>query len=143
MNPPNRQPFVLGSGLRDVPLDVGCICPVFGREEVANPRVGRCVDDLMYLSNSAEHFLAPIPDLWAIFLLSLTPPAPPVDIGEGKFARRHDPGAFKGLLLEQLHEMNNLHQLHALDVPTRQRIFQSAMSAVDATTMDHPEGPQS
>mgnify|MGYP006197167231 CR=1 FL=1 len=55
MNPPNRQPFVLGSGLHDVPLDVGCICPVFGREEVANPRVGRCVDDLMYLSNSAEH----------------------------------------------------------------------------------------
>lgn len=187
MNHPNPQPFVLGSGLHDVPPDVGGICLVFDREEVANPRVGRCVDDLMYLSNSAEHcrrfansvvfvfdgynddprevheipecraflatlnahwpywmhFLAPIPDLWATFLLCLTPPGPPVAIGEGKFARRYDPGAFKELLLAQLHAMNNLHQLHTLDVPTRQRIFQTAMSAVDATTMDHPGGPQS
>lgn len=187
MNPPNSRPFVLGSGLHNVPPDVGGICLVFGHEDVANPRVGRCVDDLMYLSNSAEHchrfansvvfvfdgyngdprevheipecraflatlnahwpywmhFLAPIPDLWATFLLCLTPPAPPVAIGAGKFARRYDPAAFKGLLLAQLHAMNNLHQLHALDVPMRQRIFQSAMAAVDATTMDHPEGPQS
>ncbi|MDP2974698.1 MAG: hypothetical protein Q8N45_00660, partial [Anaerolineales bacterium] len=76
-------------------------------------------------------------------LLCQTPPAPPVAIGAGKFARRYDPGAFKGLLLAQLHAMNNLHQLHALDVPTRQRIFQTAMSAVDATTMEDPAGPQS
>jgi hypothetical protein len=88
------------------------------------------------------HFLAPIPDLWATFLLCLTPPAPPVDIGQGKFARQYDPAPFKGLLLAQLQAMNNLHQLHALDVPTRQRIFQTAMSAVDAATMDHPAGPQ-
>lgn len=185
MNLPDPRPFILGSGLHHVPPEVDAICLIFGREEVSNPRIGRCVDDLLHLSTSREftlrfassilfafdgynddprevhaipecraflrtlnahwpywmHFLAPIPDLWATFLLCLTPPAAPVALGPGTFGREYDPEAFKTLLFEQLQAMNNLHQHHALDVPTRQRIFQTAMQAINEATTDLPPAP--
>lgn len=174
--------FILGSGLADIPTDVAGICLVISREEVMNPRVGRCVDDLMHLSGSRErteqfagavlfvfegwdhdpreihaipecraflsaltaqwpywmHFLAPIPDLWAVMLLSLIPPSKPVPLPGGRIGRAFDAPALRALLTNQTNAMNNLHQLHGLDLPTRQRIFQQAMQVIDAATTDHP-----
>jgi hypothetical protein len=188
MNQPNSRPqtFVLGSGLRNVPSDVGGICLVFDREEMANPRIGRSVEDLMYLSNSRAHcltfansvfyvfagydddprelhdipevrhflsllharwpcwlhFFAPIPDLWSTFLLCLIPTADRVAVGEGRFARRHDPSALKALVFAQIQAMNDLHQLHGIDTPTRQRIFKTSMSAIHQVTAPDPEAPK-
>ena len=80
------------------------------------------------------HFLAPVPDLWTVWLLSLMPQTPVERLPDGRVGRRMDPAALEELMLDLTLAMNDLHDLHKLPLATRQAIFKAARGAVEAAT---------
>ena len=80
------------------------------------------------------HFLAPVPDLWTVWLLSLLPQTPVERLPDGRVGRRMDPVALEELMLDLTLAMNDLHDLHKLPLATRQAIFKAARGAVEAAT---------
>jgi hypothetical protein len=80
------------------------------------------------------HFMAPVPDLWTVWLLSLLPQTPEERLPDGRVGRRMDPQALEELMLDLTLAMNDLHDQHKLPLAARQAIFKAARSAVEAST---------
>ena len=80
------------------------------------------------------HFLAPVPDLWTVWLLSLLPQTPVERLPDGRVGRRMDPVALEELMLDLTLAMNDLHDRHKLPLAARQAIFKAARGAVEAAT---------
>lgn len=80
------------------------------------------------------HFLAPVPDLWTVWLLSLLPQTPEERLPDGRIGRRLDPVVLEELMLDLTLAMNDLHDRHKLPLAQRQQLFKAARGAVELAT---------
>lgn len=80
------------------------------------------------------HFLAPEPDLWTVLLLCLLPLGPGVRLPNGRIGHELDRKALKNLVLDLTTAMHELHDRHKVALAARQRIFKSAMQAIERAT---------
>lgn len=77
------------------------------------------------------HFLAPVPELWTVLLLCLLPLGPGIRLPNGRIGHELDRKALKNLMLDLSGALNDLHVQHRVKLADRQRIFKSAMQAIE------------
>jgi hypothetical protein len=87
------------------------------------------------------HFLAPVPDQWAMWLLAVLPPQTPVTLPNGRRGRRIDRVALDELLLILISAMQELHHHHQIPPEERQRITDAAFDAIERATGVRPTLP--
>lgn len=163
----------IGHGLPDIPPDVDCIFLMIERHEVLSLHVGRAVDDLMTLSDSARlrrqlahgvlfsfsgwdedpreiteipecraylqalnaqwgyslHFLAPIPDLWAVLLSSMVEGKPEPQPA-GQRGKRVDPEQMQRLVDGITRSLTVLHRHMGLAQDDHQAVLQKSLTAI-------------